>query len=145
MIRDARPDDLDSLVVLEELSFEDDRFHRRQLLYLLTKAQGKVLVYERAGRVVGALILSWRRNSSTARITSVAVFSEFRCLRIGKALVSQAEALARARGLKKLNLEVRLDNREAISFYEGYGYTRVGLQPDYYGDGVAGVRYQKLL
>ena len=145
MIRESRLDDLDSLVELEQLCFEHERFHRRQLRYLLTIAQGKVLVYERAGQVSGALILSWRRNSSVARITSIAVRPAYRGQGIGTVLVSQAENLARARGLKKLNLEVRQDNQKAISFYEGHGYTRVSLQPDYYGDGMAGICYQKLL
>ena len=145
MIRESRLDDLDSLVELEQLCFEHERFHRRQLRYLLTKAQGKVLVYERAGQVSGALILSWRRDSSVARITSVAVRPEYRGQGIGTVLVSQAETIARVRGLKKINLEVRLDNKKAISFYEGHGYTRVALQPDYYGDGMAGIYYQKLL
>ena len=145
MIREALLDDLESLVELEELSFEHDRFHRRQLRYLLTKAQGKILVYDEAGQVSGALILSWRKSSSVARITSVAVRPEYRSRRIGAVLVSQAENLARARGLKKINLEVRLDNNKAIRFYESCGYTRVGLQPDYYGDGMAGISYRKLL
>ena len=145
MIREARIADLDSLVELEKLSFETDRFHRRQLRYLLTKAQGTVLVHEWQGQVSGALILSWRKNSSVARIVSVAVRPEYRGQGIGTVLVSQAENLARARGLKKLKLEVRQDNQKAISFYEGHGYTRVALQPDYYGDGMAGVCYRKLL
>ena len=145
MIREACLDDVDSLVELEELCFEHDRFHRRQLRYLLTKAQGKLLVYEKAGQVSGALILSWRKNSSVARITSVAVRPEYRSQRIGTVLVNKAEDIARARGLKKINLEVRLDNNKAISFYEGCGYTRMSLQPDYYVDGMTGICYQKLL
>jgi len=145
MIREACLDDLDSLVEVEKLSFETDCFHRRQLHYLLAKAQGIVLVYERAGQVSGALILSWRRNSTIARIVSVAVRPEYRSQGIGTDLVGQAENIARTRGLKTINLEVRLDNEKAISFYEDCGYNRVDLQPDYYGDGMAGIRYQKLL
>lgn len=145
MIRAARLDDLDGLVELEELCFEHDLFHRRQLRYLLTKAQGEVLVYEIAGQVSGALILSWRRNSSVARITSVAVRPEYHGQGIGTVLVKQAENIAQSRGLNKMNLEVRQDNQKAISFYEGHGYNRVGLKTDYYRDGMAGISYQKLL
>jgi [ribosomal protein S18]-alanine N-acetyltransferase len=145
MIRDARLDDLDSLEELEQLSFETDRFHRGQLRYLLTKAQGKILVYEKAGQVWGALILSWRRNSSVARITSVAVRPEYHKHGIGTILVSHAETIAKDRGLKKINLEVRQDNKKAISFYEDCGYTRVGLKAAYYCDGMDGISYRKLL
>jgi ribosomal protein S18 acetylase RimI-like enzyme len=145
MIREAQLTDLESLLELEQLSFEQDRLHRRQLRYLLSKAQGKVLVYESGGSVSGALILAWRRNSSVARIVSVAVHPESRRKKIGSYLVHRAEALARARGLKKMNLEVRLDNEKAVSFYERHGYIRIGLKPDYYADGMTGILFQKLL
>jgi ribosomal protein S18 acetylase RimI-like enzyme len=144
MIRAARLDDLDGLVELEELCFEHDCFHRRQLRYLITKAQGQVLIYEMAGQVCGALILSWRRNSPVGRITSVAVRPEYHGQGIGTVLVRQAENIAQSRGLKKMHLEVRQDNQKAINFYEGHGYTRVGLKADYYWDGMTGISYRKL-
>ncbi len=145
MIREALLNDLDGLLELEQLSFEHDRFHRRQLRYLITKAQGKVLVYDKDGLILGALIILWRRNNFSARIVSVAVRPESRSQGIGAALVKKVDNIARAKGLTKISLEVRMDNEKAISFYESQGYIRTGLQPDYYIDGMTGVRYQKLL
>jgi len=42
---------------------------------------------------------------------------------VGRALMVEAEAWLRARGLAKLNLLVRGDNRHAIGFYEALGYS----------------------
>jgi RimJ/RimL family protein N-acetyltransferase len=40
-----------------------------------------------------------------------------------------AIALATARGLRKLNLHVRADNRRAIRLYRALGFSQEGLSP----------------
>lgn len=46
------------------------------------------------------------------------------------ALVDEALAL----GVSHLTLELRISNRAALSLYERFGFTPVGVRPRYYGD-----------
>lgn len=48
---------------------------------------------------------------------------------IGRRMAAAAIALAAARGLRKLNLRVRADNRGAIGLYQALGFSREGLSP----------------
>ncbi|MGI9383560.1 MAG: GNAT family N-acetyltransferase, partial [Methyloligellaceae bacterium] len=41
---------------------------------------------------------------------------------LGKAIMEAAETWLRARGVWKLNLMVRAENEQAVSFYEALGY-----------------------
>jgi RimJ/RimL family protein N-acetyltransferase len=48
---------------------------------------------------------------------------------IGRHMGEAAIALAAERGLRKLNLRVRADNRRAIELYQALGFSREGLSP----------------
>jgi RimJ/RimL family protein N-acetyltransferase len=48
---------------------------------------------------------------------------------IGRGMCEVAIALAKERGLRKLNLRVRADNRRAIRLYQALGFSREGLSP----------------
>jgi RimJ/RimL family protein N-acetyltransferase len=48
---------------------------------------------------------------------------------IGRRMGEVAIALAAQRGLRKLNLRVRADNRRAIRLYQSLGFCREGLSP----------------
>jgi len=48
---------------------------------------------------------------------------------IGHRMGEVAIALAAARGLRKLNLRVRADNRRAIRLYQALGFAREGISP----------------
>ena len=136
---------MDSLIALETTSFQFDRFHRRQLLYLMTRAKGAMLVYEKDTHVAGMIILTWRQNSNAGRILSIAVQPEFQSHGIGGQLLKSAESRARAKLLTRMRLEVRADNTQAVAFYEHHSYYRVAALPAYYWDGSDGVRYEKTL
>ncbi|MEE4213276.1 MAG: GNAT family N-acetyltransferase [Parvularcula sp.] len=53
----------------------------------------------------------------------------------GRQVLSQACVFAAASGVKRLFLEVSTRNRVALTFYEGFGFERVGLRRRYYKDG----------
>ena len=62
------------------------------------------------------------------------VAATHRRLGIGRALLEQAEAWARAAGIRKLELHVFL-NEPAIKLYEQFGFEREGLRRDHYRRG----------
>jgi ribosomal-protein-alanine N-acetyltransferase len=144
MLREARREDLPRLVALEREGFAPhEAFSEGRLRYLLTRAQGKVIVAEEGGEVLGFVVLLWRYGSKVGRIYDLVVAPKARGQGIATALVREAERVARGRGITSMALEVRATNQEARCLYERCGYTPEEDLPDYYGEGVHGVRYRK--
>ncbi|MDP2732333.1 MAG: peptidase C39 family protein [Hoeflea sp.] len=63
----------------------------------------------------------------------------------GRALLTAAESAAMEHDRILLRLEVREDNATAIALYKTASYRRIGRVPDYYADGMAALRFEKLL
>lgn len=146
MFRCATVEDLPRLVALEREGFPpEEAFSEGRLRYLLTRAQGRVVVAEENGDMLGFIVLLWRYRSKIGRIYDIVVSSKARGRGIGTALVQEAERIARKRGLSSIALEVRATNREARCLYEHCGYVPVLDLPNYYGEGVHAVRYRKTL
>ena len=145
MIRDARLADLDALVALEDSCFEIDRFNRRQFRYMITRAQGRLLVDERRGTLIGYAQVLFRRGTSLARLYSIAVDPRARGKGAGRDLLEAAERAASEADCAYLRLEVRRDNVESIRLYRNAGFRKLGEVGDYYEDGMEALRYEKAL
>ncbi|HEY9149791.1 MAG TPA: peptidase C39 family protein, partial [Gammaproteobacteria bacterium] len=145
MIRQATPEDIRSLLRLEEECFSVDRLSQRSFRYLLTKANAITFVDEREGEIAGYVMLLFNAGTSLARLYSIAVSPRFRGRDIGKALVAVAEEAARERDSVYIRLEVRKDNAASIALFEQAGYRRFGEYDDYYEDHMDAFRYERRL
>ena len=144
-IRRATPADLDALLALEETTFAGDRISRAQWRRHIASDRAAVLAAGPPGKVHGAAVVFYRRNSRNARLYSIAVGPHARGAGLGGALLAAAEADARARGRVAMTLEVRVDNPSAIALYERRGYVSVKRLPRFYEDGADAWRYAKSL
>jgi ribosomal protein S18 acetylase RimI-like enzyme len=145
MNRAATLEDIDALVSLEQQSFEEDRISRRQFRHMLTRANAAVLVEERAGRIVGDVVVLFSRATSVARLYSLAVAADTRGQGVARSLMQAAEQVVWSRHRAYVRLEVRKDNAAAVSLYERLGYRRFGEWVDYYDDHAGAWRYEKSL
>ena len=87
-----------------------------------------MLVAELDGRVVGMVSLGghgFQRHGSL-RLFALDVGAAFRRRSLGTALIEAVEAIASGRDLDEVNLEVAIDNKDAIRLYERLGYRRHG-------------------
>ena len=115
IIREANLNDLDELVRLEQRGFSvPDQFSREQLRYLLSRANATTFVIEEVGKIMGAAIILWRRNSYTGRMYSLVVDPSFQGQGLGRRLMRTCEESAIRRGCRQLSLEVRADNERAM-------------------------------
>jgi len=145
-LRHGLPADCDALYELEERCFDDDRFSRRQLAHLLSRANAaNLLAVTDEQRVIGYGTLLFRRNSVTARLYSFCVDPEARGTGLGRELLQALEEVARARGSERLLLEVRADNRVAMGLYRRMGFIARRWLDDYYADGCAAWQMDKRL
>ncbi|MBN8414468.1 MULTISPECIES: GNAT family N-acetyltransferase [Halomonas] len=149
VLRPAVPADLDALESLERRGFSGDRFNRRQLRYLLTRARAITLLAVPAeagdadgavppeGRLLGYGTLLLRKGSQTARLYSLCVAPEARGDGVGRALLLALQQQARASGCSGMSLEVRADNRVALGLYRRAGFRLDAWLDEYYEDGCA--------
>lgn len=141
-LRDARPADLPALLALEA-RFPGDRLSARQFRRHLASPRARLRVLEGPAGVLGYHLLLRRAGSGWARLYSIAVDPAARGQGLGRRLLADAEAGARAAGCRGLRLEVRADNAAATGLYEAAGYRRVAALPAYYEDGGDGWRYAR--
>lgn len=142
-IRLATEYDLGELVRLEQVAFETDRFTRDQIDYLITRSRATVFVIELGPVVAGAAYVLWRRQHGAARLYNLAVDPRFQGMKLGARLLAECELEAGRRGCWTMTLEVRQDNERAIAFYQRKGFTVTRSLPDYYQDGMAGLKMAK--
>ena len=132
-IRTATLDDFERIVELEHLCFpREHAYSRRQLRYLLTKANSMVLVEILNGVVRGFVIILFRRGTTVAGIETINVDPLFRKKGIGLRLLSSAEEHLRKRGICRIRLEVAITNTAAITLYEHAGYHQMMVLKKYY-------------
>jgi RimJ/RimL family protein N-acetyltransferase len=147
VIRPARPEDAAPLVQLgsavgrEEggwlLSSDGWRSaadERRYLRALKRYADAAVYVAADGEAIVGRLSLARDPNPASRHVADVGmmVAATHRRRGIGRALLEQAVAWARASEIRKLELHVFPWNEAAIALYEHFGFEREGLRRDHY-------------
>lgn len=72
-------------------------------------------------------------KAASARILSVAVAPAWRGRGLAGAMMAEAMAYFKSRGVRRVRLEVRPDNAPAIKIYENYGFTAAGYTYDSQG------------
>lgn len=145
MIRRANLGDLEALVQLETFAFDSDRLSRRSFRHLLTRGNAILLVDTGDSGLRGYALLRFRAHSDDARLYSLAIHAHHRRQGIGRALLSAAEATARAHGARRLVLEVREDNQPAARLYERMGFHPFGRYLAFYADRSDALRLEKPL
>jgi [ribosomal protein S18]-alanine N-acetyltransferase len=132
-IRTATLDDFERIVELERLCFpREHAYSRRQLRYLLSKANSTVLVETMDALVRGFLIILYRSGTTVAGIETVNVDPAFRKKGIGLRLLSAAEGHMGKKGIRTIRLEVAITNTAAITLYEHAGFHQTMLLKKYY-------------
>lgn len=144
-MRPARRDDVARLIEIEAACYSSDQLSRRSFTRLIGSASALVIVAELDACIAGYALILLRKNSTIARLYSLAVDPAFSGRSIGRSLLGEAERQARARSVTKLRLEVRRDNDVAASLYRSAGFHETDCLPGYYSDGGDGTRYEKSL
>lgn len=143
-IRPATTADIDSLLALENL-FPSDRMNRAALRRFLRVPNARLWVAVQHKIIVGNVLLLLRTGADHGRVYSVVVAPEARGQGLGEQLIATAERHTKTLGRSRLRLEVRRDNKAARKLYEKRGYAVIAQLSDYYEDGAAGLRLEKLL
>ena len=116
----ARPGDLAALVALDRICFGRRAWPARAWREAVTMPEWTTVVVERGGAIAAAsaLLLGGPRAS----LASLAVAPQWRRQGLGRALLRDAVARARAASFRWLSLEVDRANRGAAALYRREGF-----------------------
>lgn len=132
-VRTATIKDFERIVELESLCFpKEHAYSRRQLRYLLMKANSMVLVEVENRLIQGFLIVLYRKGTTVAGLETINVDPLLRNKGIGMRLLTSAEQHLRKKGIRKIRLEVAITNQAAIKLYEHAGFQKTQLLRHYY-------------
>ena len=92
------------------------------VLHLIDDSPAALLVAERGGEIVGALIAGW--DGWRGNMYRLAVRKEHRREGIGIALTRAGEEYLRGRGVHRVTALVAFDDEAAGAFWESAGYPR---------------------
>jgi ribosomal-protein-alanine N-acetyltransferase len=84
-------------------------------------------------------------SDGIARILMLAVTAAYRSRGIGTLLMDHFLKACGMRGLRRIELEVRISNMRAIKFYERYGFGISHTLPKFYTDGEDGYKMYRNL
>jgi ribosomal-protein-alanine N-acetyltransferase len=136
-IREATPDDIDTVVVLELEVFSARAWSPRSVEDEFAGLGDSRLIWiaemgrdDGSRRPVG--YAAGRYVDDVADLHKVAVLPSVRRHGIGARLTAQVVAAARARGCARILLEVAADNAAAIALYERQGFREIDRRPRYY-------------
>ncbi|MFA9453221.1 MAG: ribosomal protein S18-alanine N-acetyltransferase [Candidatus Aminicenantaceae bacterium] len=89
-----------------------------------------VIVQRPYERIIGYIIF-WH-EADKARVSNFALHPDFRGLGVGESVMEETLNIIRTMGALHVVLEVRPSNTPAISLYQKFGFTPLGMRPGYY-------------
>lgn len=135
-LRDYRPEDFDAICQIDRLCFEPGiSYDPEEVEGWLGQRGSFVLVAEDGAQArLAGFVLARRTSARLGHIITIDVLPEYRRSGIGKDLMQQAEHRLQAMGVRRIRLEVSVENQAALRFYEKLGYQLAGRIPRYYLD-----------
>ena len=122
-VRVYRETDLAALVDLWRSVFGEPAAHNNPSDIIVEKCRHQpefVFVAELDGALVGSVLAGY--DGHRGWLNLLAVHPEFRSRGFGRMLVDYAIERLRARGCRKVNLQIRSDNQDVVEFYQQLGF-----------------------
>lgn len=130
-VRDAEAGDADALALLcGQLGYPSSRDAVLSRLERMVRGGARALVAANGADVIGLATVHLRNminhEAPLAQLTLLVVDEERRSRGVGRALVDEAEAWARAQGCRRIIVTTALHRTGAHAFYERIGYAHTG-------------------
>ena len=132
LVRQGRPEDLERILEIERASFSFP-YGPSVFLHYLYRGEGRILVAETQGEVIGYVIVDIRLNRM-GLIVSIATDPEHRRKGVGSLLIVRALGSLRTIA-KEVQLQVAVTNEAAQRFYMKHGFEIVSILRAYYPNG----------
>lgn len=142
-IRQASAEDLPRIAWLEDAAFADP-WPFDLLAYEFGHPRGFLLVASWDDAPPAGYV-AFRHGGGESEMLRLAVDPAERRNGVARTLVEHGLERLRREKVESCHLEVRMDNRGAIAFYEALGFQRSGRRKSYYRDGTDAALYSLAL
>lgn len=140
-VRKFEYSDLEDVLRIASSSLEE-RYSMDFFIYLWQICPDSFLVAEKNGKVVG-FIIAIRKDIDEMRILMLAVDEKYRRQGIGSMLMKQI--MMKFPEIRRIYLEVKVNNKEAIKFYKKHGFKIKEKLNNFYTDGSPAYLMEKIL
>lgn len=127
-LRPMREDDLDTVIAIEQRAYPFP--WTRGILRDCLRADYPAWVLLQGGAIIGYGVLSIAADE--AHILNICTAPEAQGRGHGRRLLRSLLQIARGRGVRRMFLEVRPSNPNAIALYHDEGFNEIGRRPRYY-------------
>jgi len=141
IVREFEYEDIQQIMEIAYYSL-DDYYSPDFFINIWQVSPRGFLVAEEDGNIIG-FVLGVISEASTLRILMICVREEYRRMGIGSTLLNKITN--RFDGLRRIHLEVKVTNTDAIRLYRRHGFVIKKELPDFYPDGTDGYLMEKLL
>jgi len=132
-VRIFQPNDMFSVIKLASETLPE-RYNPSLFNYFYETFPQGFLVAEKFHKIVG-FIIGVKTNTDTTRILMLAVAKQHRRYGVGKSILTQFLKEVALQNIKQVELEVRIDNKQAISFYQKNGFNVIDALTKFYQNG----------
>ncbi len=131
-IRPAELADLDGILTIEEQSFSSPWPRSAFVGEIVGRSWSRVLVATQGDHIIGFMVY-WVITSEV-HLLNMAVHPTWRRHGVGRLLLDQLIATAKAEGRGEILLEVRVTNWAAQNLYHCYAFNEIAIRKGYYSD-----------
>jgi len=134
IVRDAQSRDVKGLVCLEKSLFDAANYAlSEQAFYYHIRHNLLLVAQAEEGVIAGYILILIRRKK--AKLYSIGVSPLFRRRGIAQMLLEEMDKRLVEKGFESIALEVRSDNKDAITLYENKGFKVLKTLQSFYRDG----------
>jgi len=119
-----------------------ERYNPSLFNYFYETNNESFIVAEIGHKVIGFMV-GVKIDDENANILMLSVSKQYQRKKIGSMILSEFLKLAKVGGIKTLELEVRVDNKKAIKFYEKHGFKIINKILDFYQNGESAYTMKK--
>jgi len=124
--------DLEQLEDLDKKCFPREiRYNRYALGYYVSLKDSIGIIKSIDENIVGFIITTITSNGF-ANIVTIDIAPEFRRRGFGSNLISAVKLILQELDIKKISLQVSVNNESAIEFYLKHGFEIISILPSYY-------------
>ena len=139
-----KPEYANRIYELETVCFSRAYRWKKQYLVASLKAPTSNVWFGVYDNKIAGYLLVELEKLNIGHVVSLCVDPIYRQQGFGKALMDEAEKFLQKTGVKKMRLEVQVDNPAQILYFK-LGYRVMGVKQRYYRNGTSGVSMVKLL
>ena len=141
-LKKMSPEDIDGVYIIEQLAYKNP-WTKQNFIDELNNVYSRMYVLKEGDYILG-YVGAWVVIDE-ADVTKVTILPDLQNKGLGKYIFNFLIESLKEENVRQVNLEVRKSNSGAIHLYEKFGFKKIAVRKNYYGDGEDALIYVLVL